>query len=350
MDPADPQVQIPVPLPANTAGEGMVQLTSDPGIDTNGVWSPDGQRIAWSSDRSGEFQIWTMNNDGSDKRQITNGHAAHGWPQWSPDGTLLAYWGFDENSGLSTISICNADGTDVFVLVESQGKLDRPAWHPDGNYIAYAAQDQDNWDIWVAATDGSRFYRMTHDAQMETNPLWSPDGLSIAYKVAPNKAYNLTIENFINVENGFENPEYHIWDGIKSIQMNDWSPDGQYITYTAEAVTNASGEDRVSYLAVVEDVSLSGSKVSGTPLVLSRGMTLGDRGPRFSPDGSQIVFWAWDQAYRATLWLASTDGSNTRRLTTDGFDMYPAWHPEGQTILFESGRSGNFDIWKMAVD
>jgi Tol biopolymer transport system component len=238
----------------------------------------------------------------------------------------------------------------VIDLVESAGKLDRPAWRPDGTYIAYAAEDQGNWDIWVVAADGSQSYRMTYDAQMETNPLWSPDGLSIAYKVAPNKAYNLTIENFINVENGFDNPEYRIWDGVKSIQMNEWSPDGRQITYTAEVVTNASGEDRVSYLAVVEDVSMSGPKVSSTPIVLSKGLTMGDRGPRFSPDGTKIAYWGWDQASRATLWLAATDGSETRRLTSDGFDMYPSWRPDGQTILFESGRSGNFDIWKMVID
>jgi Tol biopolymer transport system component len=132
--------------------------------------------------------------------------------------------------------------------------------------------------------------------------------------------------------------------------MNDWSPDGRFITYTAEAVTSASGEDRVSYLTMVEDVSLIGSKTSGTPIMLSKGLTLGDRGPRFSPDGTQVVFWAWDQAYHATLWLARVDGSKTRRLTSVGFDMYPSWHPDGQTILFESGRGGNLNIWTMAVD
>jgi TolB protein len=292
-----------------------------------------------------------MNRDGSNKRQITHGPAIHGWPQWSPDGTKLVYWGFNENNGESTISVCNEDGTDEFTLAGPQpGRLDRPAWRPDGNYIAYASQVQGNWDIWVAAADGSQSYRMTYDAQMETNPLWSPDGLSIAYKVAPGKEYNLTIENFINLENGFANPEFRIWDGIKSIQMNEWSPDGQYITYTAEAVTNGSGEDRVSYVAVVEDVYMQGSKTSGTPIVLSQNLTLGDRGPRFSPDGSQIVFWAWDQAYNATLWLAKTDGSQIQRLTSNGFDMYPSFSPDGETILFESGRSGNFDIWIMALD
>ncbi|MFZ0614558.1 MAG: hypothetical protein WAM73_20095 [Desulfobacterales bacterium] len=115
-------------------------------------------------------------------------------------------------------------------------------------------------------------------------------------------------------------------------------------------MTNASGEDRVSYVAAVESISLASGKTSGNPLIVSRGMTLGDRGPVFSPDGSHVVFWAWDTSYRATLWLAAVDGSRLTRLTSDGADMHPVWRPDGKAILFESARGGNMDIWIMAVD
>jgi Tol biopolymer transport system component len=353
MPPGITQVKTPVPLGKNDSKDNdrrMMRLTDHAGVDTYGVWSPDGKQIAWVSDRREGYQIWTMRADGSHKKQITRGPAIHGWPAWSPDNKQLVYWGFDPQSGRSTISVCRAGGTDAFDLVASQDALDRPQWRPDGKYVAYAWQHTGNWDIWVAAGDGSRFYQMTHDAQMETNPLWRPDGLSIAYKVAPDKAYNLTIENFMTVKDGFDAPQYRMWDGIKSIQMNDWSPDGNKIAYTAEAVTNASGRDRVSYVAVVEDISLSGRKTSGTPVVLAQGATLGDRGPVFSPDGRRIAFWAWDTAYRATLWTADADGSNLTRLTTDGDDMYPTWRPDGKAILFESARGGSMDIWTLSVD
>ncbi len=352
MPPKDPQVSIPIQLPASSsveAGLNLVRLTKDSGIDTNGVWSPDGNRIAWVSDRSGGFQIWVMQKDGADKRQLTQGPGIHGWPMWHPDSTRLVYWGYDEQGGVSTISTCRIDGSAGSTLVESKEALDRPVWRPDGNTIAYAAQRSGNWDIWVMAGDGSRQYQMTYDAQMETNPLWSPDGMIIAYKVAPSKAYNLTIENFISVRNGFDSPTYRLWDGIKSIQMNDWSPDGKKIAYTAEIVTNASGTDRVSYLAVVDEVSFVGRKTAGKPLIFSQGRTLGDRGPVFSPAGDQVAFWAWDKSYRATLWLADADGKNLKRLTSEGFDMYPRWHPNGKSILFESGRSGNMDIWLLSL-
>ena len=351
--PRNPKVSVPVDLPAASGVEAdldLVQLTEDGGSDVNGTWSPDGTKIAWETDRSGVFQIWVMNSDGSDKRPLTRGPAIHGWPRWRPDGSRLVFWGYDEATGKYTISTAAADGNDVKVIVESDEALDRPTWDPKGEFIAWAAQTDGNWDIWVADSNGGGTQRLTHDAQMETNPLWRPDGSFISYKVAPNKAYNLTVENFMDVESGFESPTVRAWDGIKSVQMNDWSPDGDKITYTAEIVTNASGEDRVSYLAVVEDVSFTGAKTSGTPVILSAYNTLGDRGPVFSPDGSRIAFWSWDKSYRATLWVAASDGASLKQLTRLGPDMTPKWHPEGRLLLFESGRSGNMDIWTVAAD
>jgi len=353
--PDNPVETMPVTLEAATSSEEdltLVQLTQDTGNDHNAHWSPDGSRIAWETDRGGSFQIWIMNSDGTDKRALTQGSVIHGWPEWSPDGSRVVCWGYDEDSSIHSISTVDVDTGDVVVIAQSQELMNRPIWHPDGTYIAWSAQQTDsNWDIWVANSNGQASpIRLTQGDEMESNPLWRPDGSFIAYKVAPAGEYNLTLENFMGVEHGFDSPTVREWDGIKSVQMNDWSPDGNRITYTAEMVTNASGEDRVSYLAVVEDVTLTGNTTSGTPVVLSDHNTLGDRGPVFSPDGTRIAFWSWDKSYRATLWVVGVDGSGLKQLTRLGPDMTPQWHPRGDLMVFESARSGNMDIWTVVVE
>ncbi|HMN00414.1 MAG TPA: hypothetical protein PKC99_15500, partial [Anaerolineales bacterium] len=353
---ANPQIKSPVVLPATEMSKEergkLTQLTNDPGDDINAIWSPDGESIAWASNRTGNWQIWVMNlsASGAVEYSINPNLAVQGWPEWSPDGSRLVYWEYDEESESSAIRTVRPDGSGEVTIIESEGALDRPVWSPDGNYIAYAAQKDRNWDIWLASSDGQEHYRLTEDPQMETNPNWRPDGLGLAYKVARNSDYNLTEEYYISLENGIDKAQVFLWDGPQSIQLNDWSPDGSQIAYTAEVESYASGQAQISYLAVVSDATLGKFFAKGRESkVLSQGKTLGDRGPVFSPDGRQIAFWAWDLSYRATLWLVNADGTNLRQVTTAGFDMYPQWSPSGDKLLFESSRSGNMDIWIISV-
>jgi Tol biopolymer transport system component len=354
--PSDPKLTLPVPIPPTAENEpslSMTRLTDDTGSDIGGEWSPDGARIAWVSNRSGSYQIWTMNADGSDKIQITREPATHGWPRWSPDSTRLVYWRHDAAAGSHSIVTASANGNDVKTITTSDDYLDKPAWHPNGRDIAYAAVTDGNWDIWVADVESDRInhYRITQEPDMETTPLWSPDGSAICFKVAPSGEYSLTIQRIVSFEGGYASPAFHQWRSTQAIQMYDWSPDGSKIAYTAEILTNASGEDRISYAAVVEDVAFADGRITpGMPVNLSNRNTLGDRGPVFSPDSQRVAFWAWDKSYRATLWVANIDGSHLKQVTTRGFDIYPRWRPDGKALLFESGRSGNMDIWTVYLD
>ncbi len=342
---------LPVPDGDVTEGGKATRLTDSAGADVNGKWNPGGTKIAWASGSSGLFHIRVMNADGTGKIQITTGAGTQGWPEWSADGTRIVYWDHDAAAGRYAIRTVKADGTDPVTVVESPDVLDMPAWRPDGQYIAYAVLQSGNWDVWAARSDGSASYRLTTSADMESNPLWSPDGTKLAFKVAPSTGqYTLTEEYFLTFENGISSPTTHAWSGPESIQMSGWSPDGTKIAYTAEAVSGASGADRVSYVAVVSDVALAGSIASASnDTILSGGMTLGDRGPVFSPDGKKIAFWGWDTSYKATVWLYDLETSSITQRTRSGFDSYPRWSPDGRKILFESNRSGNLDLWVITI-
>lgn len=326
----------------------LTQLTTSSSKDQGALWSPDGETIAYISDADGSSQIWLMAADGSNKRQLTSAEdTVSGWHDWNADGTRLAYWSYDSINDTHAIKTIDINGTNEQTLVESSDLLNRPDWGPNDAYIAYSAAYEGNWDLYLVKVDGSEEpIRLTSDPQMESNPLWSPDGESIAYKVAPHGEYNLTEQFFMTFENGYANPSVHLWDGPQSVQMNDWSPDGEQIVYTAEVISGASGEDRVTYVALISDVNLQGERAIAEPnLILSKGCTLGDRGPVFSPDGKKVAFWAWDTNYRATLWLYDQVEEELSQLTTSGNDMYPMWSPDGSKLLFESFRNGNSDIW-----
>jgi Tol biopolymer transport system component len=342
---------VPVPTGDATEGGRVFRLTEAARDDVNGAWSPDGAKIAWASGSLEAFHVYVMNADGSGKQQVTGEAGTQGWPAWSADGARIAYWAHDPATRRFALRTVKADGSQPITVAESEDVLDMPAWRPDGQYIAYGRLQQGNWDVWVTRADGSESHRLTTSADMESTPLWSPDGSKLSYKVAPAGVYSLTTESFMTFEAGLDSPSVHAWIGPESVQMSGWSPDGTKIAYTAEAISGASGADRVSYLAVVSDVALAGTTATASnDTILSGAFTLGDRGPVFSPDGTKVAFWGWDTFYRATLWLHDLGDGTTRQLTHLGYDAHPRWSPDGRRILFESNRSGDLDLWVVPVE
>lgn len=334
-------------LPSRSYDPVTVQhLTHGEGQNYNPMWSPDGSSIAFVSNRSGAFQIWLMGKDGNHPRQLSHGSGIHGWPQWSPDGTQVVCWVYDEKVIDHRLIILDVKSGAERLLVQSHEMLDRPVFHPDGKLVSYAAQTDGNWDIWFVDSTNGRKQRLTRGPEMETNPIWSGDGRMLAYKVAPGTgAYNLTGQNFLSFENGFEKPSIYQWVGPESVQMNSWSPDGTKIAYTAEVVSRASGRDQVSYVAMVSDLHLHDDRAMATsPVIVAQGCTLGDRGPVFSPDGKTLSFWGWNRDNSASIWLYDFSTGSSMPLTSGGIDTYPQWSPDGSTLAFETRKNGQTDI------
>jgi uncharacterized repeat protein (TIGR01451 family) len=142
------------------------------------AWSPAFWAIAFTSNRDGNDEIYTMDPIGHSVQRRTNLPSSERDPAWSPDGEIVAF-------------VSDRDGNDdIFVLDRRQnlvaltrdGRADRaPTWSPDGRHLAFQSSRDGNWEIYVMGADGSEQRRLTHSPAAETNPAWSPDGQTIVF-------------------------------------------------------------------------------------------------------------------------------------------------------------------------
>jgi len=166
----------------NVDGTGVRNVTNHPAFDGwRPVWSPDGQRIAFFSVRDGNDEIYTIRDDGTDVRRLTNNPADDANPAWSSDGTKIAF-SSDRDSEFpnSGIYVVNAeDGSDPVLLTELTSDNDWPAWSPDGTKIAFTSDRSGDRGIWVMNADGSTPVMLVENNS--TTATWSPDGSRIAF-------------------------------------------------------------------------------------------------------------------------------------------------------------------------
>ena len=161
-------------------GDEPVGLT-DLGSDQNPAWSPDGSQIAFDSGRDGDRDIYVMNADGSDVRNLTDESSRNDWrPAWSPDGKRIAFVSDSDHD----IYVMNADGSNITQLTDS-GRNTYPAWSPNGRKIAFESSRGRTSDIYVMDADGSNQVNLTYNRTStnysEQHPSWTPDGRKIAF-------------------------------------------------------------------------------------------------------------------------------------------------------------------------
>jgi Tol biopolymer transport system component len=166
-------------------GVAVTQLTSDPGADVQPAFSPDDSRVAFASNRTGNWDIWMVGIDGGQPIQVTSGLADEVHPSWSPDGSKLAFCSLPQEGGQWELWIADAvaGSTKKFI---GYGLF--PEWSPVADTIVYqrARERASRWfSIWtITLVDGEPRYPTEVAAgahQAMTLPTWSPDGQRIAF-------------------------------------------------------------------------------------------------------------------------------------------------------------------------
>jgi len=184
-------------------GNIVAQLTDEPGYDAEATVSPKGDKIVFTSDRSGDLELYTMNIDGSDVRQVTDELGYDGGAFFSPDGTKLIFRASRPKSeeeaeeykallaeGLvkpteMELFICNVDGSDMRQLT-NLGKANwAPFFHPSGEKVIFSSNHAGargfEFNLFMIDLDGTGLKRISKDGIFDSFPMFSPDGKKIIF-------------------------------------------------------------------------------------------------------------------------------------------------------------------------
>ena len=286
----------------NPDGSNVIDFSKEIGLFYGFSYSPDKTKILFESKRRrpGNWEIFVINADLSNGVNLTNHTAADRFPRWSPDGTKIVWGRFDGNS--ENVFVMNADGSNQRDL----GPGISPRWSPDGTKIAYYDNDL-GFNTFIVNADGSGWFRLT-DVFFGRNrarfgPLgfvqtffrcWSPDGKRVAFAATFEPALLPRREHLYGVKvDGSDLVD--IAKDVKSgsYRHASWSPDGAKIAFQSDGeifVVNADGSDPVNL------TKRHGRFASGVP--------------EWSPDGGKILFGSEGEIY-----TMNADGSNPVNLT-----------------------------------
>jgi Tol biopolymer transport system component len=188
---------------ARPDGSDLKQLTATPGYDAEATISTDGRQIVFTSMRDGDLDIYTMNADGSHVRRLTTELGYDGGPFFSRDGRQIVYRSFhpqkpeeiarykqklSENLIEPTVFeiwVMNADGTNKRQVTHLNAASFAPYFFPDGKRIIFASNKGDprgrNFDLYVVKTDGSGLEQITFNESFDGFPMFSPDGKRLVF-------------------------------------------------------------------------------------------------------------------------------------------------------------------------
>jgi TolB protein len=266
-------------------------------------------QIAFVSTRSGNKEVWVMDYDGANQRQMSHLRSISLTPRWSPDATRIAFTCYEPYRSVTSAQICLLSmlTKGMIAFPRFRGTNSSPAWSPDGMKIAFMSSAQGDPEIFLAdATGGGHVHRLTFATGVDTSPAWNPKtGQQIAFVSDRGGEPQLYLMNADG-----SNAEKLAMPDMGYVIDPAWSPNGQLLAFSWR---RPSG----NYDIYVMDIA------SRQLVELTRDAGRNER-PSWAPDGRHLGFESTRTGTRQ-IWTMLADGSQPRQLTTEGQSESPNW-------------------------
>ncbi len=346
------------------AGGTPTRIADGLAWETHPRFSPDGRRIAFTSDRGGGENIWVMNANGSDKRQVTKeSFRLTNQPTWSPDGRFIAakkHFTTGRSLGTGEVWLYHVSGGGGVALVKKpneqhQKELGEPTYAPDGKSIYYTRNVSPGaifeyaQDSYQSLFEIERYDLATGDVSTvaqgnggSVRPTPSPDGKRIAFVRREMGKSKLYVKDFASgaerkIYNSLDQDVQETWAVTGLYPNMAWTPDNKSIIFWAGGKLRRVDGDGSNAAVIPFAINDTRGVIDAPhPQIAVSPDSFDTKKPRFasvSPDGSRLVFETMGK-----LWIKGMDGSTPRRLTSGGepaaLELYPSWSRDGRSIAF----------------
>jgi serine/threonine protein kinase/Tol biopolymer transport system component len=339
------------------------RLTSDPGLTTEPALSPDGKLVAYASDRAGagKLDIWLQQLAGGEPVRLTHSQEDDREPSFSPDGTMIAFRSDREGGGIYVISTLG--GTER--KIAERGR--RPRFSPDGNAVAYWMGEQGGGQapgkLYVVPAVSGAATEIRPELPVARNPVWSPDGKSLLFECADNvyaaRGYDWCVASAdgktMRKTGAVEALRRQRLIPAQIGQLSELPVPGTWLDQRVVFSATLGNSTNLWQIPIAPNTFqiegpaqrlTSATAIEGEPSIAN-----------FGPGGQSRLVVFSSLAENVDIWSVPMDTTRAkvtgepRRLTQDlASDIRPCVSRDGKKLVFNSNRSGNWDVWIKDLD